>query len=84
MTTRQVAQPAAWHIANGLSHETLAAKNRRESQFTGNEKYCTPAELEIASRIVQHCRATAKQMAASRKSLSSATESSQSNLDYER
>ncbi len=78
---QNVAQAAAWHIANGLSHETLAAKNRRESQFTGNEKYFTPTELEFASRVVQHCRATANQKAASRKSLSSATESSQSNLD---
>ena len=87
---QNVAQAAAWHIANGLSHEAagdlveevsaeeaLAAKNRRESQFTGNEKYFTATELEIASSVVQHCRAVAKRMASSRKFLSSATESSQ-------
>lgn len=74
---QNVAQAAAWHIANGLSHETLAAKNRRESQYTGNEKYFTATELDIASRVVQHCRATAKQIAASRESSSRSSERSQ-------
>jgi len=59
--SKNVAQAAVWHIANGLSHETLAAKNRRESQYTGNEKYFTAAELEVAASVVQHCRLSAMQ-----------------------
>jgi hypothetical protein len=59
VVAQNVAQAAAWHLANGLSHEALAEKNRRESQFTGNEKYFTASELEIASSVVQHCRTIA-------------------------
>lgn len=56
---QNVAQAAAWQIANGLSLDALAAKNRRESQFTGNEKYFTTTELQIASQVIQHCKLTA-------------------------
>lgn len=75
VVAQNVAQAAAWHIASGLSRETLAAKNRRESQFTGNEKYFTATELEIASRVVQHCKVAAQQVAASENSYTTANES---------
>jgi hypothetical protein len=48
------AQAAAWNIANGLSWQELAAKDRFRSQFTGQfEKYFSPRELELAARITQ-------------------------------
>ena len=76
---QNVAQAAAWHIANGLSRDTLAAKNRRESQYTGNEKYFTAFELEDAANVVQHCRYTAHQKA----SLESSSTSTTSQLSNE-
>ena len=45
------AQAAAWHIANGMSWEELAHKNRIESQYLGNIKYFDPVELQSAFQL---------------------------------
>ena len=49
---QHTAQAATWHLANGLSWEQLAHKNRSESKYTGNVPYFHPAELNAAMRLV--------------------------------
>ena len=61
---QNIAQAAAWNIANGMTWEALAKKNRRESQYTGNEKYFTQEELRAAVNLSGHCRAATEQMVA--------------------
>ncbi len=61
---QNVAQAAAWHIANEVSWGELAKKNRRESQYTGNEKYFTQEELRTAVNVAGHCRAATEQLVA--------------------
>lgn len=47
------AQAAAWHLANGLSWQQLANKDRYRSQFTGRaERFFSLRELQFAQRIV--------------------------------
>ena len=48
---QNTAQAAAWHVANGLSWDQLAAKNRVESRFTGNVRWFNVAELQSAFRL---------------------------------
>ena len=45
---QNTAQAAAWHLANGLSWQDLAHKNRVESKYTGNVRFFHPAELRQA------------------------------------
>ena len=54
-----VAQAAAWHLANALSWEQLAAKNRVESRFTGNERYFKLEQLQAAAALAAACTAQA-------------------------
>jgi hypothetical protein len=49
--SQNVAQAAAWHIANGLSWRELAAKPRVISQYTGIEYYFSPVEIQNALRL---------------------------------
>jgi hypothetical protein len=51
--SQNVAQAAAWHVANGLTWEELAAQDRSRSQYTGNEKFFTRDELELAMRVAR-------------------------------
>ena len=48
---QNTAQAAAWHLANGLSWNQLAAKNRKESRYTGIEKFFNPVELRNAFQL---------------------------------
>ncbi|MEZ6137714.1 MAG: hypothetical protein R3C53_22735 [Pirellulaceae bacterium] len=48
---QNTAQAAAWHMANGLSWQELAQKNRIESRFTGNVKWFNPVELQTAFKL---------------------------------
>ncbi len=57
-----VAQAAGWNIANGLSWEFLLHKNRVQLSTGYFERYFTPAQLQVAYRVVQ----VAKQRAALR------------------
>ena len=50
---QNVAQAAAWHLANDLSWEELQVKNRHESKYTGNVRWFTPSELESAWKLTQ-------------------------------
>lgn len=53
--TQNVAQAAAWNLANGLSWESLASKDRKVSKYTGREKYFSKAELALAKQLASHC-----------------------------
>jgi hypothetical protein len=59
---QNIAQAAAWNIANGMTWDALAKKNRRESQYTGNEKYFTQQEIRAAVNLCGHCRAATEQL----------------------
>jgi hypothetical protein len=62
---QNIAQAAAWNIANGLSWDELAKKNRRESQYTGAERYFSQDELRAAINLTGHCRVVTQQLVAS-------------------
>ena len=55
-----VAQAAAWNVANELSWEFLLTKNRVERMGGYYERYFSPAELEIAQRVVTESERRAK------------------------
>ncbi len=59
---QNTAQAAAWNIANGISWEALAKKNRRESHIAGNERYFNASELRIAISLTGHCRAATEKL----------------------
>ena len=50
--SQKVAQAAAWHIANGLTWERLAAEMIDHAGGVPDEPYFTPAELEAAFQAV--------------------------------
>ena len=51
--SQNVAQAVAWHFANGLSWNQLAAKDRVRGGTAGSEKYFSNAELQTAMRLAQ-------------------------------
>jgi hypothetical protein len=51
LVSQNIAQAAAWHIANGLSWQELAAKPRMISEYTGIEYYFSPVEIQNALRL---------------------------------
>jgi hypothetical protein len=57
---QNAAQAAAWNVANGLSWNELASKNRIESRFTGNVRFFNPRELALAMRISSEAAKRAK------------------------
>ncbi len=59
---QRAAQAAAWHLNNGMSWETLAAKQIVHANGT-REPYFTPAQLQAGMQIAT----TAKNVAESRK-----------------
>jgi hypothetical protein len=50
--SQKVAQAAAWHIANGLTWEQLAAEKIDHAGGDPDEPFLTPAELRAASQVV--------------------------------
>lgn len=51
LVSQNVAQAVAWHVMDGMSWETLAAKNREESKYTGNLPWFSPQELTLAMAV---------------------------------
>jgi hypothetical protein len=49
--SQNIAQAAAWHIANDLSWQELASKPRVISEYTGIEYYFNPVEIQNALRL---------------------------------
>jgi hypothetical protein len=69
--TQKVAQAAAWHIANGLSWERLAAETIDHIGGVPDEPFFTAAELGAARQVVEvAARTTAKQPVTASDSLS--------------
>jgi hypothetical protein len=50
--SQNIAQAAAWHVANGLTWQELVKKPRVVSQYTGVEYYFSRYEVENAIRLV--------------------------------
>jgi hypothetical protein len=58
---QNAAQAAAWNLANGLSWQELAAKNRVELRTIGYaEKFFSPQDLALAARIASEAANRAK------------------------
>jgi hypothetical protein len=64
LVNSQVAQAAAWHIANGLSWEELLVKNRIERMDGSFERFFAPAELFAAQNVTNWTRTQAALLAA--------------------
>jgi hypothetical protein len=81
------AQAVAWHLMDGLSWQELAAKNRVESKYTGNQAWFSPAEMRtaqmVANRVAQVARERAEAESSSSSSSSAASESSESYESYD-
>ncbi|WP_372896367.1 hypothetical protein [Stieleria sp.] len=50
---QNTAQAAAWNLMDKLPWETLAAKNRVESKYTGNVRWFSPIEIQSAIAVVR-------------------------------
>jgi len=64
MAKTQAAQAAAWHFANGMSWDELAAK--KIHHVIGNrpdEQYFTPAQIRMAMQIASQAEVMAKDQA---------------------
>ena len=51
--SQKVAQAAAWHIANGLTWQQLAAERIDHAGGDPDEPFFTPAELRAAFKVVE-------------------------------
>jgi hypothetical protein len=49
--TQQVAQAAAWNVANGLSWQELLVKNRIERMDGSYERYFHPQHIHFAQKV---------------------------------
>ena len=58
---QNAAQAAAWNLANGMSWQQLAAKNRVESKYLGNQRFFSRLELALAVRITGEATNRAQQ-----------------------
>ncbi len=54
--SQNVAQAAAWHVANDLTWERLQSLPKKVSQYTGVEFYFTQFEVAAARRAVNYVR----------------------------
>jgi citrate synthase len=58
---QNAAQAAAWNLANGMSWQELAEKNRVEFRKIGyTEKFFSPQDLALANRIAGEATQRAK------------------------
>ena len=51
--SQNVAQAAAWHVANGLTWEELAKKPKVVSQYTGVKLFFSNFEVQAALRLTE-------------------------------
>lgn len=61
--SQNVAQAAAWHVANGLSWDELIQKPKVVSQYTGVEMFFSKNEIESAKRLTELVATEAKSLA---------------------
>ena len=72
--SQRVAQAAAWHVANGLSWERLAAETIRHAGGVPDEPFFQQAELAGAMQLVAAATSAAEARAAGRESPGSLAE----------
>ena len=69
--SQNVAQAAAWHVANGLTWEVLVRKPRVISEYTGVEMFFSKFEVQAAMRLtwlvsteaeIRACKASNKEL----------------------
>ena len=80
---QNTAQAVAWHLMDGLSWQKLAAKNRVESKYTGNESWFSLAELRAAQMVTSRVAQVAEERAKSDSSESSSSSSESSSAASE-
>ncbi|MGB7347669.1 MAG: hypothetical protein WBD20_25825 [Pirellulaceae bacterium] len=51
--SQNVAQAAAWHLANGFEWEKLSKLNRLESKYLGNIRFFAASEIDRATKFVE-------------------------------
>ena len=61
--SQNIAQAAAWHVANGLTWEALIRKPRVVSEYTGVELFFSSFEVQAAMRLTSSVTAEAKSLA---------------------
>ena len=73
-----VAQAAAWNIANEISWQELAALDRIKSKYTGSVKYFSSQELQLAFRVASEAgkRASSQREPKSKNTYTSVSNSS--------
>ena len=59
---QRAAQAAAWHFANGMSWDELAAKKIHHLGGRPDEQYFTAAEMQMATRIASQVMQLAKDL----------------------
>ena len=62
--SQNVAQAAAWNVANGLSWEELVRKPRVVSEYTGIEMFFSKFEVQSAMRLTELVKAEVKSLEA--------------------
>ena len=78
--TQQVAQAAAWNVANGLSWQELLHKNRIERMDGSYERYFHPQHIHFAQKVTV---ASGQRAVARARWLKEQEESSQANYSYD-
>jgi hypothetical protein len=71
--SQKVAQAAAWHIANGLTWQQLAAEKIDHAGGDPDEPFFTPAELRAAFKVVEIVTQRAEKAATTGSSSTSGT-----------
>lgn len=78
--SQNTAQAAAWHVANGLTWESLVHKPRVISQYTGVEMYFSQFEVQAAMRLTSFATLEAEKYASAYESSSESSSSEEESV----
>jgi hypothetical protein len=78
--SQNAAQAAAWHVANGLTWESLVHKPRVISQYTGVEMYFSQFEVQSAMRLTALATLEAEKNASDSESSSESSSSEEESI----
>jgi hypothetical protein len=78
--SQNTAQAAAWHVANGLTWESLVHKPRVISQYTGVEMYFSQFEVQAAMRLTSFATLEAEKNASAYESSSESSSSEEESV----
>ena len=81
--SQNAAQAVAWHLMDGLSWQELAAKNRVESKYTGNQPWFSAIEMQTAQMVANRVAQVARDRSKSKDSQSDSLGSSATYEDSE-